>query len=115
MGESMIQNTLAVNFVLQVDRILYQAFTSEHTKASLSQMDPVIREVSNRVRFMTWALNTVVYPLIVLTGTCVAVLFSKYQECDSYRSPIALSEITNMQHQVTGAANHMLNMLPVHV
>jgi len=89
--EAMIQNTLAVNFVLQVDRILYQAFTSEHTKASLSHMDPVIREVSNRVRFMTWAMNTVVYPLIVLTGTFAIVFYSKYRECDSYSAPIFFS------------------------
>lgn len=82
--ESMIQNTLAVNFVLQVDMILYHAFTSEHTKASLSHMDPVIRAVSNRVRLLTWAMNTVVYPLMVLGGTSGVVLYLRYKECGSH-------------------------------
>lgn len=64
--EDMILNTLAVNFVVDIDEILYDSFTSDATKASLENAETVEITLGNRGRIALWAFNTVVFPLLAV-------------------------------------------------
>lgn len=85
--ETMLLNTLAVMFVIDVDEILYEAFISDYTKDSLEHMKAVEVPVSNSVRFSMWAMSTVVYPLIVLAASASTVFYTKMIECEGYHYP----------------------------
>ena len=85
--ETMFLNTLAVMFIIDVDELLYHAFTSDATKENLSHMQSVEVELSNRQRALMWFTNTVLYPLMVIVGTGALVFYPKFTLCDGYSLP----------------------------
>lgn len=85
--ETMLLNTLAVMFVIDVDEILYEAFISDYTKDSLEHMKAVEVEVSNGVRFTMWAMSAILYPMIVLAASALTVFYTKASECEGYHYP----------------------------
>lgn len=88
--ETMLLKTLSVVFVLEIDEILYEAFTSDYMKDSLVNMKAVEYEVGNQTRYMVWALNAVLYPLLVI-GACAFTVFSvkKASGCEVFENPFA--------------------------
>merc|ERR1712023_458182 len=75
--EDLVLNTLAVNFVVDIDEILYQAFTSEATKGNLDNMKTVSVDVDNRIRLWLWFSSTVLHPMVVLGVTAVVMHIDK--------------------------------------
>lgn len=67
--EDIVLNSLAVNFVLEIDNILYGCFISAGTKQAIEHMEPVEFEVTDRARMVTWLVSTVFYPLVALAAT----------------------------------------------
>merc|ERR1719356_1015601 len=64
--EDLILNTLAMNFIVDIDPLMYGAFTSEAAKEDLDHMTPVEKSLTNANRKLLWAVNAFVYPLAVL-------------------------------------------------
>lgn len=71
--ENMILNTLAVNFVVEIDEMLYEAFTSDTTKMMLENMKTVQCEVSEREQLTLFVANRCVFPTTTVLATCVLV------------------------------------------
>jgi len=67
--EDMVLNTLAVNFIADLDEILYETFTSDATKSSMEHAAGVEIELSNKARFSSWLSNTVVYPAVCIVAS----------------------------------------------
>lgn len=86
-SEDMFLNTMAVNFVLEIGAIFYSAFTSDHTKESFQNLDPVEVEVGNKRRAVGWFMSTFVYPSVVFFLSIWTVLATKTYECDGYEKP----------------------------
>merc|ERR1719230_1734884 len=62
--ENLVLNTLAVNFVVDIDEFLYQAFTSDATKGNLDNMKTLQVDVDNNTRFWLWVTTTCIHPLL---------------------------------------------------
>lgn len=71
--EDVILNTLAVNFVVEVDEILYTAFTPTATKFNLEHVKPIYLELTNDRRMAHWIANAIAYPLMSLSVTALIV------------------------------------------
>jgi len=80
--EDMFLNTLAVNFIVQVDEILFAAFTPEASKDQLTHMKPVSLEITNKSRFRMWLFSSVMHPALTL-GVTVFVVYRSLvmQDC----------------------------------
>lgn len=69
-----VLNAMAVNFVLEVDTVLYESFISGGTKGAIEHMKSVEIEVTQGQRVFSWLVSTVFYPLITLTITLYMVI-----------------------------------------
>lgn len=75
--EDLILNTLAMNFIVDIDPLMYGAFTSEAAKEDLDHMTPIPHKITNKGRKTLWAMNAFVYPLLVLLVSWGVVQLSK--------------------------------------
>jgi hypothetical protein len=64
--EDIILNTLAMNFIVDIDPLMYGAFSSDAAKEDLDHMTPIQHYVTNQSRKILWAMNAFVYPVAVL-------------------------------------------------
>lgn len=70
-------NTLAVNFILDIDVILYESFVVEETKNAVAQMQAVGVELSNTQRFWSWLASCIIYPMMPMFATIYVVVISQ--------------------------------------
>eukprot|EP00927_Polykrikos_kofoidii_P049180 TRINITY_DN4328_c0_g1_i2.p1 TRINITY_DN4328_c0_g1~~TRINITY_DN4328_c0_g1_i2.p1 ORF type:complete len:320 (+),score=27.99 TRINITY_DN4328_c0_g1_i2:118-960(+) len=68
-AQEMLLNTMAVNFILEIDDILYISFTSEAVMSALADMDPVVVEMTNDSRWRLWFLNTAIFPPLTMVSS----------------------------------------------
>jgi len=71
--DDIVLNTLAVNFIVDIDEILYTSFTSSATQFALEHAEAVEIEMSNKQRFAQWFLNTFVFPAVVFCSSLFLV------------------------------------------
>jgi len=74
-----VLNTLAVNFSVDIDEILYSSFTSGATQVALEHAETIEIELSNKHRFAHWFFNTFVFPTGVLCFSLWVVWTSVHQ------------------------------------
>mmetsp|Transcript_62733 Transcript_62733/g.149674 ORF Transcript_62733/g.149674 Transcript_62733/m.149674 type:complete len:332 (-) Transcript_62733:75-1070(-) len=72
--EALLQNTLAMTFVVEVEYLLFKAFTPVATSSHLEHAKGVPVELNNTMRFMLWFLSAAVYPVLTMCSTVFIVL-----------------------------------------
>merc|ERR1712182_93452 len=78
-AETMILNTLAVLFVIDIDEYFYGTFTSTNMKRQLCDCKPLVfDEVSNKARLFYWVESVFIFPLMVGGATLVMVYREHY-------------------------------------
>merc|ERR1719343_1306552 len=60
----MLMNTLSLVFVVEIDNLMYMAFTSDAMRSNLEHMRPVLVHLNNNLRIATWLGASVVSPLM---------------------------------------------------
>jgi len=87
----MILNTLAVNFIIELDTILYETFTSDATKSAMEHAEEIELSLTNRERVGGWVFNTVVYPLTVILTA--GILTNHVTECEGVNFSSVIQDI----------------------
>jgi hypothetical protein len=89
--EKLVLNTLAVNFIVEVDHLLYSAFVSDGQKQDLEHHTPIMRKVKvgrGWDRVCRWLVTAYLVPVVVVSGS-VLIVNLEYQissRCDQERS-----------------------------
>lgn len=78
-AETMVLNTLAVLFIIDIDEFLYNTFTTTPMKHQLASMKEIKVEVSNAQRFMGFVFSSFVFPALIIAATGCMVTFSTDQ------------------------------------
>lgn len=79
--DDIVLNTLAVNFIVDIDEILYMSFTSKATQCALENAEAVGIEMTNKTRLAHWFCNTFVYPITVFCFSAWVVWQSVFLGC----------------------------------
>lgn len=85
--ETLILNTLAVMFVLDVDEYFYHTFTTSVMKTRLACMEWIELNPSARDRVSAYIMATVGMPTMVICTTCGVVYFHRRHCMQGYRMP----------------------------
>mmetsp|Transcript_14419 Transcript_14419/g.26577 ORF Transcript_14419/g.26577 Transcript_14419/m.26577 type:complete len:319 (-) Transcript_14419:58-1014(-) len=72
--ESLLQNSLAMTFVVEVENLLYKAFTPVATANHLEHAKSVPISLNNFLRLSLWFVSAAVYPVLTLCSTVGIVL-----------------------------------------
>lgn len=75
-AETMILNTLAVLFIIDIDEFLFNTFTTTPMKHQLANMKEITVEVSNAQRFMGFVFSSFVFPALIVAATAMMVQMS---------------------------------------
>lgn len=76
-----VLNTLALVFIVEINDILYQAFTSRPMRYSLETTKPVRIELTNDRRKMMWFANSILCPIWILVLTSYLVFGKRSHKC----------------------------------
>mmetsp|Transcript_25986 Transcript_25986/g.60070 ORF Transcript_25986/g.60070 Transcript_25986/m.60070 type:complete len:340 (+) Transcript_25986:147-1166(+) len=72
--EAMIQNSLAMTFVVEVEHILYKAFTPPASADHLENAKGFTVPLNNNLRLLLWFITAAIYPVVTLCSTLFIVL-----------------------------------------
>lgn len=87
----MLLNTLSLVFVVEIDNLMYMAFTSDAMRSNLEHMHPVVVHLTNKWRIATWLGASVVSPLCVMVLTSYLVLGQSF----CHRASITFADLTD--------------------
>lgn len=82
-AETMILNTLAVLFIIDIDEFLFNTFTTTPMKHQLANMKEVEISISNTERFWSYLTSSFGFPAIIVLATCFII--QKGEEVCGYR------------------------------
>jgi len=72
--EAMLQNSLAMTFVVEVEHILFKAFTPPASADHLENAKGMTVPLNNNLRLMLWFITAAIYPVVTLCSTLFIVL-----------------------------------------
>lgn len=84
-GETLILNTMAVLFILEINEYLYHSFTSSIVKARLATCKVVAVEMSNTNRVMGWVASNFIVPPFIISVAYFMVEFNHRYSCSVYQ------------------------------
>merc|ERR1712194_479575 len=73
--ETLVLNTLAVEFIVDIDEIIYQAFTSQSVQENVDNSDAVSVQVSNLDLKIMWVLNMLLLGVVFCASAFGMFLF----------------------------------------
>merc|ERR1740139_685530 len=85
--ETLILNTLAITFIVEVDEFLYKAFTSPPVQEHLENSEPVTVVLDSKDALIQWFFIAVVYWISVIFSSFFVVVHFKKSACSSYIMP----------------------------
>lgn len=97
--EDIVLNTLAVNFVCDLNTILYGCFIQQTVKDSIEHMQTVEIDLDNKHRIGHWLTSTVLYPATTVALTFFTVVYT--QGCGAEYLPGPLADLVGHGHTVT--------------
>jgi len=68
-AETMVLNTLAVLFIIDIDEFLYNTFTTTPMKHQLADMKPISIEITNTERFIGYIGSSFIFPALIVLAT----------------------------------------------
>lgn len=85
--ETLILNTLAMTFIINVDEFLYIAFTAQSIQDNINSMKPVTVQMGAWSHAGLWFANSIVYPAIIFLGSGCLTVYYKREACSYYIVP----------------------------
>lgn len=85
--ETLILNTLAMTFIINIDEFLYHAFTAQSIIDNISNMQPVKVENGAKIKVFIWFMNSIIYPIFIFVACGCLVVNYKRSVCSSYVVP----------------------------
>lgn len=85
-AETLILNTLACEFVVGIDELIYMAFTSPPLQENVENAESVTVKIGNADRMIIWFCN-IMLVAVVFTVCVVLVGLHKFSTCPTYHLP----------------------------
>jgi len=77
----MVMNTLAVEFVANIEQFLYMAFTSDAVRYSVETMKPVEVDLTNRQRVFGWFSSSILCPMVIIATAGYMMYHTRGIDC----------------------------------
>jgi len=95
--EDLVLNSLAVNFILEMENILYGCFIAAGTKHAIETMETVEVEMTDSQRIRGWFCSSVLYPVFTFLATFYIVCVAN--PCGLESLPPSLQAVAVSLHQ----------------
>jgi len=79
--EKMVMNTLALEFVANIEQFLYMAFTSDAVRYSVETMKPVEVDLTNRQRVFGWFSSSILCPMVIIATAGYMMYHTRGIDC----------------------------------